>query len=454
MKKFFLASVFASASAPVFMLTGVSIATAPVVLAQAPASGSDSISVKDPAEYNAYQNATTQTTPQAKASASEAFLTQYPQSVLKKNVLAGLVDDYSAFDPTKTIDAAKRLLQLDPNNLKAMYLIAAFEKQAAASTPAQAPQLLDDAAADAAKGLAATKPAEVKDDDWAKQKAATDPIFYSVISNDDLYSKKDLPGAVAAFRSELEYLAKNNPDATKVAPGLNDTLLLGQTYTQLTPPDMVNAVWFLTRAENFAPANFKPVIDKQARYWYKRFHGKEDGFEAVLAASATSVFPPADFKIAPAPTPKDIADGVVTSTPDLSTLALGDKEYILFNASPDNAQKVWALLKDQVAELPGTVIAATASQIQVAVTDDAKADKKADFTVNLKTPLADKDIPAVGSDTKVEAATGNSILIGTFDSFTPAPTPMLTMRDGEIQVTKKKATPVHKPSAAHRPKAQ
>src|SRR5580658_1896119 len=140
MKKFLLASVFASASAPVFMLAGFSIAAAPAVLAQSP-SDSGAISVKDPAEYNAYQNATTQTTPQAKASASEAFLKQYPQSVLKKSVLEGLVDDYSAFDQPKTVDAAQRLLQIEPNNLKAMFLIAFIEKQEAAATPAQASQL-------------------------------------------------------------------------------------------------------------------------------------------------------------------------------------------------------------------------------------------------------------------------------------------------------------------------
>jgi hypothetical protein len=439
MKKFLLASVFASASASVLALAGLTLITAPALLAQAPAAG-DQLTIKDPAEFNAYQNCTTQTTPQAKAAACEAFLTQYPQSIVKKAVLDGLVDAYASTDPAKTIDAAKRLLQIDPNNLKAMYLIAALEKQQAASTPAQAPQLLDDAAAMATKGLAATKPADVKDDDFAKQKAATDPVFYSILSNDLLYSKKDLPGAVAAFRTELEYLAKNSPDGTTKAPGLNDTLLLGQTYTQLTPPDMVNGVWFLARAENFAPANYKPVIDKQARYWYKRFHGKEDGFDKVLALAATTIFPPPDFKIDPAPTPKDIADGVVASTPDLSTLALADKEYILANASKDNAEKLWALLKDQVTQIPGTVLVATASQIQLAVTDDAKADKKPDFTINMKAPLADKDIPAVGSDI--------TNLIGTFDSYTQSPAQII-LRDGELQSAKKPAAP-HKPSAAHK----
>ena len=439
MKKFFLASVFASVSVSALALAGFSLVAAPALLAQGT---NDQLTIKDPAEFNAYQNATTQTTPQAKASSSEAFLTQYPQSIVKKAVLDGLVDAYASFDPAKTIDAAQRLLQVDPNNLKAMYLIAALKKQQAASTPAQAPQLLDDAAAMATKGLAATKPADVKDEDFAKQKAATDPVFYSILSNDLLVSKKDLPGAVAAFRTELEYLAKNNPDGTTKAPGLNDTLLLGQTYTQLTPPDMVNGVWFLARAENFAPANYKPVIDKQARYWYKRFHGKEDGFDKVLALAATTIFPPPDFKIDPAPTPKDVADGVVASTPDLSTLALADKEYILANASTANAEKLWALLKGQVTQIPGTVLVATASQIQLAVTDDAKADKKPDFTINMKTPLADKDIPAVGTDI--------TNLIGTFDSYTQNPAQII-LSDGELEKkpAAKKPTPAHRKTSSN-----
>ena len=73
------------------------------------------------------------------------------------------------------------------------------------------------------------------------------------------------------------------------------------------------------------------------------------------------------------------------------------------------------------------------------MTDDAKADKKPDFTVNLKTPLADKDIPAVGSD--------ETNLIGTYDSYTQNPAQII-MRDGELQIAKK--APVHKPSAAHK----
>jgi len=435
MKKFLLASVLA----PAVVFSGLSILTSSTLLAQ------DQITIKDPAEFNAYNSAITQTDPKAKASMSESFLQSYPQSIVKKSVLDGLVDAYSSFDPAKTVDAATRMLQLDPNNLKSMYLIAFIKKQqagqAAASNPTQQAQLLDDAAAMAIKGLAATKPAEVKDEDFKKQKSTTDPFFHAVIAYDDIYSKKDLKAAISEFRTELEI---SDPEATKVAPALNDTLVLGQTYTQLTPPDPVNAVWFLLRAEAFAPDNYKPVIDKQAKYWYKRYHGKEDGFDDLKAKAATSVFPPTDFAIKPADTPADIANKVVADTPDLTTLALGDKEYILANASKENAEKLWALVKDQVSEVPGVVIAATASQIQVAVTDDAKTDKKADFTVNMKEPLADKDIPAVGSEIKG--------LIGTYDSYTQDPA-MIILREGAIQKEEapaKKKAPVHKPAAGHK----
>jgi hypothetical protein len=440
MKKFVLKSVLASVSTPVFVLAGVGLATAPSLLAQA-APATDQITIKDPAEFNSYQNAITQTDPKAKAAASEAFLTQYPQSVVKLTVLNGLVYAYAAFDATKAVDASKRLLQMDPNNLGAMYMIAAIDKQQAATNPAQAAALMDDAAAMAQKGLAATKPADVAEDVFKKQKSQTDPIFLSVIANDDLMSKKDYTAAIADLRKELQYLADNSPDASKSGAGLSDTYNLGQAYTQLTPPDMINAVWFLARADNFAPTpQAKAGIDKVARYWYKRYHGKEEGFEDVLAKAATTIFPPPDFTIAPAPTAKDIADGVVASTTDLSTLAVADKEYILANASPANAEKVWDSVKGQTTLIPpAIVIAATADQIQIAVTDDNKTDKKADFTVNMKTPLTEKEIPAVGAEVKN--------LIGTYDSYTQTP-PQIIMKDGEFQVEKK--APVHKPAAGHK----
>src|ERR1700690_1522653 len=109
MKKFVFASVMALAS--------ISLVSAPTLRAQ----DSDQITIKDPAEYNAYQMATTQSDPKAKAAALETFLTTYPQSQVKKAVLDVLVDTYQGInDPDKELSAASRMMQVDPTNLKAI----------------------------------------------------------------------------------------------------------------------------------------------------------------------------------------------------------------------------------------------------------------------------------------------------------------------------------------------
>ena len=81
--------------------------------------------IKDPAEYNAYVNALQQTNPAQKAQAMEAYLQTYPNSVMKEDALEVLMAAYQqAGDAQKTIDAANRVLQVDPNNIRALALLA------------------------------------------------------------------------------------------------------------------------------------------------------------------------------------------------------------------------------------------------------------------------------------------------------------------------------------------
>ncbi len=75
-------------------------------------------------------------------------------------------------------------------------------------------------------------------------------------------------------------------------------------------------------------------------------------------------------------------------------------------------------MKDQATPVPGIVIEATASVIKVAVTQDAKEAKVPDFIVNMKKPLADKEIPAAGFEYKLPPATE---LDGTYDTYTQIP---------------------------------
>jgi hypothetical protein len=292
------------------------------------------------AEANAYNNAITQTDPKAKAAALEAYLTQYPQSPVKESVLQQLTQAYSQFDPTKSLDAADRLLQVNPNNLAALTIEVYFRKASADSlTDAAAKQTaLDAAAGYAQKGLAATKPKDMSDADFAKAKEGSAPFFYSAIAAAAL-GKKDTATAITNFKAELAAVPVDQ--TTKPGQILQDTYTLATAYYQSTPPDLINCTWYASRAAGFAPEPYKSQMLPLAKYCYRKYHGAEDGFDAVLTASQASLNPPADFAIKPAKKPADIVKDVIAATPDLATLAVSDKEFILQNGAPDDAAKVW-----------------------------------------------------------------------------------------------------------------
>jgi hypothetical protein len=518
MKKLVFASVMALAS--------ISLVWAPALRAQ-------DLTIKDPQEFNAYQTATTQSDPKAKAAALESFLTTYPQSIVKKPVLVMLLETYQGLgDADHVVSTATRLLQVDPNNMEALFLSVAIKRSQCTRSIDQRTgktndaQTCDDGATMATKGLAVGKPDGVSDDDWKKQTGAAFPIFHSMIALDDIVSKGDTKGGIAEYRNELMLFL---PEQTQSGPGLVDTLNLAEAYVKLAPPDMVNAVWFYARAWDFAPASYKGVIEKKLDYWYNKFHGGLDGLDAIKQQAQATVFPPGTLMITPADTPAQKIHKILANTPDLNTLALADKELVLSYGAKEDADKLWALLKDQPTPVPGTVIDTKVGQIkvivtqagkptdyvvklqkpvlsqsivavgtdisaqktfiqssgvasdtdkltaifsdtadpvtkivieapvtviEVAVTDDAKQAKLPDFIVNLKEPLAEKDIPAAGFEFGLQSK-GQAELDGTYDSYTQIPATdtvpqsvEIVLRDGFIQAEKKK-TPPHNPTPAH-----
>lgn len=527
MKKLVLASAMALAS--------VAFVASPALRAQ---DNSGQITISDPAEFNAYQNASTQSEPAAKAAALEQFLTQYPNTVVKKAVLDSLIDTYQqANNPVKALDAATRLLQLEPNNFKAIFYSVFLKKQLcqksvdAATGDPKDPQSCDDAAALAQKGLTAPKPAGLDDAAWKKMTDAAYPAFHSAIALDDVLSKKDYAGAIKEYTTELMLYS---PQQTQTGPGLVDTLNLAEAYAKPGDSrDMVKACWFYARAWDFAPAGFKPQIETKLEYWYKRYHGTldtpqqiTDQISGIKTQAQATLFPPSTFAIAPAPSASDLAHKALTSG-DPKSLNLEDKEFILANGTKDDAQQLWSLLQGQLTPVPGIVITADASTlkvsveavpgakpkdytvklntpaacsavppvppetkaalaylqsngasadvaaipdldkarkivvepavtaINVAVTQDAKDTKSADFTVNLKDPLSCKDAPAPGTELKTQPSIE---LDGTYSTYTTTPAQgstaakaQIVLNDGFVQ-EEKKAAPAHRPGAVtHRP---
>lgn len=390
--------------------------------AAAPAAAAPAGQVQmDPAEYTDYDNAVNkQTTPQTQAPAIEAYLTKYPKSAVKADVLQRLLIDYSQFDPAKAITTADQILQLNPNDIQALTVETVFRAQQAAALtdPAAKQSAMDQAASYAQKGIDATKPDSMSQADFDKAKSVATPTFYSTIGNDAL-QKKDYPSAIAAFKSELAAV----PVASTTTPGtaLQDTYYLGQAYFASTPPDYIDCAFYATRAASYAPAQFASQMQPLATFCYKKYHGKADGYDAVVTAAKANLNPPSDFKITPAPTDADIVNQTIASTPDLATLAISDKEYILTYGTPDQADKVFATVKGKADKLPdATVITASPDTLTVAYSDDAVQSKTADFTFKMKSPLV--KLPVVGS--KVT-------LTGVWDSYTQKPL-NIVMNDGQI----------------------
>jgi hypothetical protein len=424
------------------------------------------------AEYKPYSDAMAQTAPQAKAAAIESYLTAFPKSACpdaRLDTLVTLMMQYYQFDPAKTIDAADRVLQLDPNNLRALIAEALFRRsQAESITDATAKQTaLDSAASYAQKaisGLSGPKPASMSDGDFKTLQTNGTPALYSVIGF-DAYSKKDSATAIDAYKKELSSVPVAQTQA--VGTQLQDTFFLGETYRQSTPPDYLNCAFYEARAAAYAPEPYKTQWTKYAQYCYKSYHGGNDGYDAVVTVATANLNPPAGFQasVKPAPTPAEIIAGVIASTPDLAALAPDDRETIIQNGTPDQIAKVWDAIKGKSATYPGAlVIASSPTQVQVAISSDAVANKTADFTFNLTPPDPVPDLPAHPTPAEklkherevkkaaddaaaIAAATAvgqTATLQGTYDSYTTKPI-MFIMSDASVVLPTPAKTPAKVP---------
>jgi len=386
--------------------------------------------IKDPAEYNAYVSAIGQQDPNAKASGLESFLQQYPNSIVKEEALEQLMAAYQQTgNAAKTTDAANRLLQVNPNSVRALALLVFIHRSSAES--GQNPQQnLGQARQLAERGLQAveTMPKQegMSDQDFQKLKRQTALIFNGAIGIAALQTK-DFPNAQKHLRAAVD--AEPN-DLRNVYP-------LALAYMTAEPPDDVNGLWYIARAANLAQGSpAQAQITDFARKRYIKFHGAEEGWSELLAQTKTTPAPPAGFTIAaapPPPTPQEIAAKLVAEN-DVSTLAFGDREFILSSGNQQAADKVWSAMKGTPMRMQGKIVTASRTRLLMAVTQDNVASNTPDVEVNLKTPA--RTAPAAGSIVEFQ---------GTPETFTPKPF-LMTMKDGLV-VPK---APVRKPAPRRR----
>jgi len=403
--------------------------------APAAAQGDQGPTIKDAAEYNAYINAIQQQDNSAKISALEAFLTQYPSSVMKTNALELLMSTYQQTNnQAKFVDTAKRLLAADPNNLRALALLTFLSRQAVMGGNTSA---LADLSNYCAKGLDAIKanqkPATMKDEDFEKLKKDTALIFnggcgFAALQN------KDYSHAAEYLRAAVD---QDPNDLQSVYP-------LAVAYLSENPPDSLNGLFYIARAYNLSGGNAD--IQKYALSAYKNYHGSDQGWaDYAVPAAKTATTPPSDWgtkitKYVP-PTPAEQAhDLVKDKTPDqIKQLSFGEWELVLSAGTPDDQAKVWDVIKNVPLQMEGNVIEAPSNtELHIAASADDIEAKRADIDITMSGPIPALKMPKPGDTFDFE---------GTPNAYTPTPF-MMMMIDGKLL---KKAGEKPKPTTTHHP---
>jgi hypothetical protein len=444
MKTIVLATVLACALA-----AGAQDATQQQTQPAAPGGGDQASAptIKDPAEYNAYVGAVQQSDPNAKVSAIEAFLTQYPNSVMKTSALELLMGTYQQTgNQAKMVDAAKRLVTADANNLRALALLTFLARQGVA-TGQNPPQNLADLQQYCAKGLDAVKanqkPATMSDADFEKLKKQTSIIFNGGCGFAGLQNK-DYQHAQTYLRAAVD--AEPN-DLQNVYP-------LAMSYLTATPPDSLNGLFYIARAASLAPAGpSKTQIQSYGQKVFKNYHGSEEGWTDLLATAQAQTSPPADLatkitKYTP-PTPAQQAhDLVKDKTPDqIKQLSFGEWELVLSAGTQEDQDKVWNVIKNVPLQMEGNVQEATSpTELHIAATEDDIEQKRPDITLTMTGPIPPRLMPKAGDTLDFE---------GTPMSYTPTPF-MMTMEQGKLlkkagTPAPAKKTPVRRRPAARKP---
>jgi hypothetical protein len=129
------------------------------------------------------------------------------------------------------------------------------------------------------------------------------------------------------------------------------------------------------------------------------------------------------------------------------------EDFLLSSSAKEDADKLAALFKGS-ARVRRIVLEPAVSDLEVAVTEEARTAKTPDFLVHLKTPLSCAKAPAAG--TELDSQSGPE-LVGTYDTFAQIAAAdsvvkpvQIILRDGVIQQAKKKSTPPHNSTPAFR----
>jgi tetratricopeptide (TPR) repeat protein len=263
---------------------------------QQPPSGQKTI--QDSAEYAAYTAAVSTQDATARAEALEAFVQQYPKTSVLPDALEQEMAAYQAAgDSAHVTKAARRLLATDPGNIRALGIVVALDRISAAQGDNAA---LNEMCVDASGGMLAVpmwrQPADMSEGDYVTVSKLLSDIFIGAEGFCAVEQKN--------YSQAREWLTR----AYGMDPSnVQDTYQLAVADLESTPPD-AGGFWYCARAIHLAQTAVIPQdatsIVAYCKDKYTKFHGADDGWDALVTSVAAEDTLPPDFakriKAAPA----------------------------------------------------------------------------------------------------------------------------------------------------------
>lgn len=271
------------------------LAVALLVLATAPGSAQETNApagqkvIQNQAEYDTYDAASKLEDPVMRGEAMDQFAEHYPHSVAYTDALEeGMAAWQKAGNSDKVEADAQRLVAAEPGNIRALAVVVALTRAKATQGDQMA---LSELCIDAPVGLrnlpSWQKPANLTDADFAKLRDQMKDIFEGGSGFCALQQKK-YSDARDSFKRALDV----NPAS------MEDMYQLAVADLEMTPAD-ATGFWYCARALQLAAnaanrqaANSISVFCKTS---YVKYHGSDDGWEAILSEGITENAPPADF---------------------------------------------------------------------------------------------------------------------------------------------------------------
>jgi hypothetical protein len=252
---------------------------------------------KDRAEYDLYNAIVKEQNSNERLALLNSWKEKYPVSDYAPERRQIYVTSYSALNQPDKVIAAEEVLQTDPKNFSALYLMALNVQRLPKASPdqlASGEKATNALISNLDAFFAANKPAGTSDADWATAKKEAELLAHASLGWISL-QKKDNDTAEKEAMKVLQW----NPNNAQVSYWLGTAIAAGKN-----PDRYSEALWQFARAGSLDEA--QGGLNSQARqqidtYFinaYNRYHGQDpQGLAQLRDLAKAQLFPPAGFKI-------------------------------------------------------------------------------------------------------------------------------------------------------------